>query len=39
MSKFWENLERAAVLYAFGMNPIALQFMNPDEIRELLNDR
>ena len=36
MSKFWKNLERAAVLYALGMNPIALRFMSPDEIRELL---
>jgi hypothetical protein len=35
MSKFWKNLERAAILYAFGMNPMALRFMTPDEIREL----
>lgn len=36
MSKFWKNLERAATLYAFGMNPIAMRFMSADEIRALL---
>ena len=40
MSKFLEELERAALLYAFGMNPMALRFMNADEIRALLtNDK
>ncbi len=38
MSKFWKNLERAATLYAFGMNPMAMCFMSADEVRALLYD-
>ena len=36
MSKFWKNLERAMMLYALGMNPMALCFMSTDEVRALL---
>ncbi len=36
MSKFWKNLERAATLYALGMNPMAMCFMSADEVRALL---
>ena len=36
MSKFWNNLERAATLYALGMNPMAMCFMSTDEVRALL---
>ena len=40
MSKFLKELERASLLYAFGMNPMALRFMNADDIRALLtNDK
>ncbi len=38
MSKFWKNLEKAATLYALGMNPMAMRFMSADEIRALLYD-
>lgn len=38
MSKFWKNLERAATLYALGMNPMAMRFMTTDEIHALLYD-
>lgn len=38
MSKFWKNLERAALIYAFGQNPMAMRFMSADEIRALLYD-
>ena len=38
MSKFWKNLERAATLYALGMNSMAMRFMSADEIRALLYD-
>ena len=30
MSKFLENLEKAAILYAFSMNPMAMRFMSAD---------
>ncbi len=36
MSKFWKNFERAMMLYALGMNPMALCFMSTDEVRALL---
>ena len=37
MSKFWKNLEKAALLYALGMNPMAMRFMSADEIHQLLS--
>ena len=36
MSKFWENLERAVLLYALGQNPMAMCYMNADEIRAII---
>ena len=38
MSKFWKNFEKAATLYAIGMNPMVMSFMTVDEVRALLSD-
>ena len=38
MSKFWKDLEKAAILYMFSINPTAIRFMNTNELRAFLYD-